>query len=101
MCIAWCSFLIWLGGGLSSFDPLPSLTFFFRLGFWAIALEVAMFMAEPTLKRKLFIIKFLEMRPRAYREFDGFWKTCLQINFNTNPCVGVLPFMLCFVNEVS
>ena len=66
LCVAWSSLVIRLGGSLAFFDPLPSLPFFGWLGFRAVALKVSVFMAVSALKWKLFIVKFLEMVPRAY-----------------------------------
>ena len=73
LCSACCSLVIRLGGSLAFFDPLPSLPFFCRMGFRAVALKVSVFMAVPALKWKLFIVEFLVMVPRAYRELDGLW----------------------------
>jgi hypothetical protein len=57
-------------------------------------------MAPEALKRNLFVVQLLDMEPFPQGELNGFQKTFLEVNLNTNASTGKLvPFRLRPVQE--
>jgi hypothetical protein len=57
-------------------------------------------MAPEALKRNLLVVQLLDMVPFPQGELNGFRKTFLEVNLNTNVGAGKLvPFRLCLVQE--
>ena len=70
----------------------------FLSGFGAVSCEVVVSMAPEALERNLLVVKLLDMAPIPQGEPNGFRKTFLEVNLNTNAGAGILvPFRLCFV----
>ena len=58
-------------------------------------------MEDPTLKRKFFIIEFLDMSPTIYKKGNNIRKSHFKIPLNTDLGEGVLILRVCHVNELT
>jgi hypothetical protein len=58
-------------------------------------------MAPEALKRNLLIVQLLDMAPFPQGELNGFQKSFLKVNLNTNMSTSkLIPFRLCPVQEM-
>ena len=74
--------------------------FWLLRGFGAASYEVTVIMTPEALKRNLFVVQLLDMAPIPQGELNGFRKTFLEVNLNTNASAGKLvPFRLCPIQE--